>query len=353
MLLLAGTLLLSACGVSNVEAPEAQNDAGQPAMQPAELADQTLDEGEIRAEALPGRLLFVRNGTIWLWEGNQPRPLLGDGSAWQPAWSPDGTRIAYVERGESYSNIMLANASGESLLRLTSNQSRFPPHSHERIFDSMWAFYPAWSPDGDTLAVATQYGPPMPSPSGAVEYNLSLYALPVGGGTRQQLYADNKAHVGQIVYAPDGRSLIYTHASLQSGSSQQLHRLSLDTDTDNPFPGAPPRSYDPAFSPDGTWLAFATRDNDHTDVWVLPGKANSSSSPLPQRLTNVEWARAPAFSPDGRMLAFLAIAPGENGFDLWVSDLSLRPDGMLQANNPRQLTAGMRLDAESGLSWAP
>jgi TolB protein len=63
-------------------------------------------------------------------------------------------------------------------------------------------------------------------------------------------------------------------------------------------------------------------------------------------------ARAPAFSPDGRLLAFLAIPPDEQGFELWVAELSQHADGLLQASEPRQLTSEMGLDADSGLSWA-
>jgi TolB protein len=192
----------------------------------------------------------------------------------------------------------------------------------------------------------------MPSPSGAVEYNLSLYALPVGGGTRQQLYADNEAHVGPMAYAPGGRWLVFTRSGFSTNSSQQLYRLALNTEQAAPYPGAPTRSYDPAFSPDGRWLAFAARDNDQTDIWVLPGTAPPGSSPNPQRLTSMGMARAPAFSPDGRLLAFLAIPPDEQGFELWVSELSQPVDGVLQASDPRQLTSEMGLDADSGLSWA-
>lgn len=345
--------MLAACGAGGSE------DVPVVPTAPDELAagtdpstEQPLPTGAAQREILPGRLLFVQNGTIWLWQGEQPRPLTALAQAWQPAWSPDGTRIAYVQRGQSYSDIRLASASGEPMARVTSNSSTFAPRSHERIFDSMWAFYPAWSPDGDTLAVATQYGPPMPSPSGAVEYNLSLYALPVGGGTRQQLYADNEAHVGPMAYAPGGRWLVFTRSGFSTNSSQQLYRLALNTEQAAPYPGAPMRSYDPAFSPDGRWLAFAARDNDQTDIWVLPGTAPPGSSPNPQRLTSMGMARAPAFSPDGRLLAFLAIPPDEQGFELWVSELSQPVDGVLQASDPRQLTSEMGLDADSGLSWA-
>jgi TolB protein len=72
----------------------------------------------------------------------------------------------------------------------------------------------------------------------------------------------------------------------------------------------------------------------------------------PLRLSDLGAARAPAFSPDGHQIAFLAIAPGDGGFDLWVADLATDASGGLRAGTPRRLTNGLGLDADSGLSWA-
>lgn len=305
----------------------------------------------VRGDELPGRLLFVQSGTVWIWEGQQGRPLFGDGDSWQPAWSPDGTHIAYIERGESYSDLLLADANGNKLDQLTYNGSDQPSHSHARIYESQWAFYPAWSPDSTRIAMAAQYGPPTGVP--AFEYNLSLYTLPAVGGTRQQISADNNAHCGQLAYAPDGSAIVYTRAEKTNEGLQQLHRVHLSTGVSAPFPGAPLPSYDPVFSPDGTWLAFAARDGEWTDIWVLPANLPDDSTATPRRLTTLGTARAPAFSPDGNMLAFLAVPEDQGVFELWVADLQLDPNGALIADAPRQITRDMHLDADSGLSWAP
>ncbi|NJO07102.1 MAG: hypothetical protein HC876_17180 [Chloroflexaceae bacterium] len=297
---------------------------------------------------MPGRMLLVQNGTIWLWDGPEPRPLIGE-NAWQPAWSPDGSRIAYIEHGESYSDIMVATASGETLERLTINSSDYPSRSHERIYDTMWAFYPTWSPDGDTLVMIGQEGPPFGSP--AIEYNLSIYQVPVEGGSRALLATNAEAHAGQLAYAPDGSMIVFTQANIRQDGQHQLYRLLVDEGTVEPFPGAPPRSYDATFSADGRWLAFAARDERGTDIWVLPARPAAGNNPRPQRLTTMGTARAPIFSPDGTKLAFLAIPPGEVGFELWMVDLTQENQGAIQASAARQLTARMSLDADSGLSW--
>jgi len=317
----------------------------------AQQEEAALEAEPVQGEALPGRLLFVRRGTVWLWEEREGRPLLGEGDAWQPAWSPNGTQIAYVEHGESYSDVLLADAQGAFVDRLTANRSSAVSHSHERIYTSQWAFYPTWSPDGRRIAMAAQYGPPTGSP--AFEYTLDLYTLPAAGGRRQQLYTDDNAHVGPMVYDDSGSMLVYTHIGISGESEPQLYRLALSSGVSAPFPGAPIPAYDPVFSPDGSWLAFAARDEARTDIWVLPANATESSNATPRRLTDQGTARAPIFSPDGQLLAFLAIPPGKSGFELWVTNVELGENGTLRTTRPRQITRDMRLDADSGLAWAP
>lgn len=327
-----------------------------PAFEPQ--ADETAGRGDgggmapaptsIIGDELPGRLLFVQNGTIWIWQGQKARPLLGNGTATQPVWSPDGQLIAYIERGFSYSDMMLADAGGAHLTQLTFNGSEQPPGSHARIFESMWTFYPAWSPDGEWIVAAAQYAPPSGSP--AREYNMSLYRLPARGGPREQLYSDDGAHSGRAVFAPGGATLTYTRAATDAEGALQLYSFDLNRTESRPYPGAPPTSYDPAYSADGQWLVFAAQDENGTDIWVLPAAA-SGSNQAPQRLTRLGTARAPVFAPDGSMLAFLAIPPGQSGFELWVAELERDANGLLRLAEPRQLTEGMRLDADGGLSW--
>lgn len=303
------------------------------------------EEAAFGGADLPGRLLFVRSGVIWQWKGRTSRPLLGDGAAFQPAFSPDGRRIAYVARGNDYSDILLADASGAPFAQLTYNGSRQPINSLERVYDTIWAFYPAWAPAGESIAVATQSSPPEGDPP--VEYRLILSELSVGDGARAGLYASENAQCGRSVYTPDGARLLFVRTGVGADGQQQLYQLDLASGSAELLANAPAPAYDPAISADGRWLALAAHDGLKTDIFVLPLAGAGTA----QRLTDLGSARAPAFSPDMRQLAFLAIAPGEGGFDLWVADLE-EVAGTLRAKTPRRLTSGLSLDADSGLSWA-
>ncbi len=252
------TALLAACGT--VAQPQAAS----------------APEGAVRGEALPGRLLFVRQGVIWQWQGREGRPLFGNGELAQPAWSPQGDRIAYIARANSSSDLLLADATGSALARLTEHDTTEPPNSLARVHASRWALYPAWAPNGVQIALASQPAPPEGDPP--AEYNLDLMLVPIGPGAAQPLFTDHSAQAGRSAFSADGASLVFTRAGVGAEGRQRLYRLEVASGAAEPVPGAPEPSYDPACSPDGVWLTFAARDTGRTDIFVLP--AGGGGTPL-------------------------------------------------------------------------
>ena len=68
--------------------------------------------------------------------------------------------------------------------------------------------------------------------------------------------------------------------------------------------GATPgvRERDPAWSPDGKWIAYLSDETGEYEVWIRP----QDGSGTPRRLTTdgAPWKHAPVFSPDGKKIAF-------------------------------------------------
>src|SRR5229473_198155 len=97
------------------------------------------------ATDLPGRILFVKDGDLWVLDSAGPHTLATGGTFSQPSWAPDGSSLAYVYRGTNFADIFTTDEQGQSQTRLTSSQSTV-------LDNNDWNFRPTWSPDGKFIA---------------------------------------------------------------------------------------------------------------------------------------------------------------------------------------------------------
>jgi TolB protein len=284
--------------------------------------------------SLPGRLLFVKDGDLWVYQ-NGTAFQLATGGAWsQPTWSPDGASLAYVYRGTNFADIFVTDERGESQRRLTDSQSTI-------LDNNDWNLRPAWSPDGAQIAFVSDHASNLPV----------LWLMNAVDGTgRRQIGTPGlqEEAIDAIAWSPDGEQLAVT--AYNDPGPSQVALVPLAT-TGRPvgrvLTTTPGGALDPAWSPDGAWLAYAGHEGASLEVHVL--KTDGSGE---QRLTQDGFlARAPVWSPDGRHLAYLSSRSGY--FEVWVVDLHLDPTGTWTVSRPRQLTQDLHVDAGSGLSWGP
>lgn len=280
--------------------------------------------------AIEGRLLFVKDGNLWLWEGEAARQLT-QGETWrQPQFSPDGERIAYVYLSTYFSDIFTMTASGESFTRLTRGQSSI-------LEENDWAFRPTWSPDGRQIAYV----------SDAASSNPALWVMNRDGSGKRHI-APGGAMAGAVdslSWSPDGRQIAATAYRDNAAPVSQIYVVEPASGARRALTELPGGALDPAWSPDGRWIAFAARDGRRTILHVMRADG-SEVHPIAEQSPS----RSPTWSPDGRHLAFLSAQSGS--FEIWLLDVI--PDGgeTLRFTNPRQLSDSLGVDAVSGLSWA-
>jgi TolB protein len=162
------------------------------------------------------------------------RLTFGTLAATQPAFSPDGSKIAFVRwTGPGTSVIAVMNRDGSALTSLSP--------------DGGQAFAPAWSPDGTKLVFGSSHATP----------NIPvLYTMTAAGGALTAITATNGAFypVGKAAWSPAGTRIAYS--SVQSNGAPTLTMINPDGSNRTTLSSS--SDTDPVWSADGAQLLFTT-----------------------------------------------------------------------------------------------
>ncbi|MCD6554272.1 MAG: hypothetical protein DRI52_06140 [Chloroflexi bacterium] len=215
--------------------------------------------------------------------------------AWDgtPAWSPDGTRIAFTsDRDGDNPQIYVMNADGSDVVRLTVSDG----------IDMM----PSWSPDGQKIAfVSTRpYTLTLEGGQLMIDAGPEIWVMDADGGNPTRVSGGQEDQALYPAWAPDGPRLAYMNIS--DRIDLIVHVLGEESGQ-SLTTGAPFASWSPAWSPDGSQLAFmATQEDGNKEIYVM----NSDGSNW-RNLTNSPSAEAdPAWSPDGQKILFISDRDG-------------------------------------------
>ncbi len=221
-----------------------------------------------------------------------------------PAFSPDGNQVAFAEFSQQNApGIYTSLMGGEKSLRLT---------------DNLGDCYPTWSPDSRHIAFV-RYSHD--------QETMSFYVIPALGGTEHLLYkgpANNRDGGGRLDWSPDGKVLAFSEPSAM-GVRSRITLLSLADLSTRALTSPTDQEYDlePAFSPDGSRVAFARGSigGNSRDLFVLPVTGGE-----PKRLTFDNSGRSPVWAQDGSDIVFSSARGGlENLWRISASGGTIRP----------------------------
>jgi WD40 repeat protein len=211
------------------------------------------------------------------------------------SWSPDGKRITFNLNGggrDEDRQLWVARADGSN---------------PEVLIKVSGYLDPRWSPDGQQIA--------------CIIPEIGVYTIDVNGKhDLRRLFLEENLRTEALDWSPNAKQIAYGQQS--HGNPPTAALCIIDADGRNQrilikelVPGGTPFLIYPAFSPDGTQIAFCAYGSSGYDLHLI--KTDGSNRRIVCSKARLPPSR-PVWSPDGKQLAFCADPGGTGRYQLHV-----------------------------------
>ena len=203
--------------------------------------------------------------------GGEATPLMTD-IAWQmqPRFSPDGKYIAFTSDEDGGDNLWIMKADGSDAKAVTTETFR--------LLNS-----PAWSPDGNYIVGRKHYTGTRSLGAGEVW----MYHKSGGNGVMLTKRPNEQKDLGEPAFSHDGKYVYFSqdatpgksfHYSKDSEKGiYKIKRLELETGEIKVIVSGKGGAIRPTLSPDGTYLAFISRDDFQSNLYLYNLKSGEQT----------------------------------------------------------------------------
>jgi hypothetical protein len=361
-----------------------------------------------------GKIYFTLNRNLYVLDGMSQNltQLTTNMDVRDPAVSPDGKWIAFINRTKNYSDLdyISTDPADKTLHTVVTGKGQFTDGGGNTFY---WFAQPAWSADSTQLLflsdlqknfVWRRLGHPYDQ---APFLDMQVFSLPMNVSLTATRAIVQAQEIGYAIYGDGGNrdpsyrpghpeQVMYTTFHYDTATStHQIVQINIEDTTfmtDQPYrwnPSSTPSvaltpeindlvNFQPSFSPDGNTIAYVRReDQTHMSIYTMPVAENVANNPAvpnfdPNSPANVKnalipyntkssklltdrYVCEPVWSPDGKRLLYYGLK--DNAFDLYLVTLtkdartdlySIKPDSQVQITQ----TNG-QLDGDSRAIWTP
>jgi Tol biopolymer transport system component/tRNA A-37 threonylcarbamoyl transferase component Bud32 len=228
----------------------------------------------------------------------------------QPAWSPDGRRIAF--RSER-------DGGGIFTIRPDGSDTR-------RVSDA--GFNPAWSPDSKRIVFAEEAIVRPEDRSAPVSH---LWIADAAGGQKKLLTKEDGV---QPSWSPSGRYIAYW--AIDRDGDRDLYTIPSDGGTPTRLTRDAYVDWNPVWSPDGAWLYFCSNRGGGMAVWRLPMKESAGEARGAPELVRTPsgYPAHLSFAHDGGRLVYSQLLNTGK-----LSAVRFEPDRQSVVSEPKEILA--------------